>query len=103
MAKAAARHPFLSTSISRDDLPETVSPTMVHISSHPTTQPLPKRVHLALRTQLLDGSLPPGSRLDYKQLALQLGVSTTPVREAVAQLATEGFVELIPRLGAVVR
>jgi DNA-binding GntR family transcriptional regulator len=66
-------------------------------------QPLPKRVHLALRTRLLDGSLPPGTRLDYKQLSVELGVSTTPVREAVTQLAAEGFVELIPRLGAVVR
>lgn len=64
---------------------------------------LPKRVHHVLRTRLLDGSLPPGTRLDYKKLALELDVSTTPVREAVAQLASEGFVELIPRLGAVVR
>ncbi|MES2921961.1 MAG: GntR family transcriptional regulator [Verrucomicrobiota bacterium] len=66
-------------------------------------QPLPIRVHLALRKRLLDGSLPPGTRLDYKQLSVELGVSTTPVREAVTQLASEGFVELIPRLGAVVR
>jgi DNA-binding GntR family transcriptional regulator len=65
--------------------------------------PLPKRVHLTLRARLLDGSLLPGTRLDYKQLAIELGVSTTPVREAVTQLASEGFVELIPRLGAVVR
>ena len=65
--------------------------------------PLPKRVHQQLRDQLLDGSLPPGTRLDYKQLAKQLGVSTTPVREAVTQLASEGFVELVPRLGALVR
>lgn len=65
--------------------------------------PLPKRVHLTLRARLLDGSLSPGTRLDYKQLAIELGVSTTPVREAVTQLASEGFVELIPRLGAVVR
>ncbi len=66
-------------------------------------QPLPRRVHADLRSKLLDGSLPPGSRLDYKQLAKELGVSTTPVREAVTQLASEGFVELVPRLGAVVR
>ncbi len=65
--------------------------------------PLPKRVHSDLRARLLDGSLPPGTRLDYKQLSKELGVSTTPVREAVTQLASEGFVELIPRLGAVVR
>jgi DNA-binding GntR family transcriptional regulator len=66
-------------------------------------QPLPKRVHQVLRERLLDGSLLPGTRLDYKQLAIELGVSTTPVREAVTQLASEGLVELIPRLGAVVR
>lgn len=66
-------------------------------------QPLPRRIHAQLRTQLLDGSLPPGTRLDYKQLAIDLGVSTTPVREAVTRLASEGFLELIPRLGAVVR
>ena len=66
-------------------------------------QPLPRRVHAALRSKLLDGTLPPGTRLDYKQLAIELGVSTPPVREAVTQLASEGFVELVPRLGAVVR
>lgn len=66
-------------------------------------QPLPKKVHGAIRAKLLDGGLPPGSRLDYKLLAKELGVSTTPVREAVTQLASEGFVELVPRLGAVVR
>lgn len=65
--------------------------------------PLPERVHQALREKLLDGSLAPGTRLDYKQLAHELGVSTTPVREAVTRLASEGYVELIPRLGAVVR
>ena len=66
-------------------------------------EPLPKKVHAALRTRLFEGTLPPGTRLDYKQLAQELGVSTTPVREAVTQLASEGFVELVPRLGAVVR
>jgi DNA-binding GntR family transcriptional regulator len=66
-------------------------------------QSLTRRVHAALRSKLLDGTLPPGSRLEYKQLAIDLGVSTTPVREAVMQLASEGFVELIPSLGAVVR
>jgi DNA-binding GntR family transcriptional regulator len=66
-------------------------------------EPLPKKVHAALRARMFEGSLPPGTRLDYKQLAQELGVSTTPVREAVAQLASEGIVDLVPRLGAVVR
>lgn len=64
---------------------------------------LPNQVHQALREKLLYGSISPGTRLDYKQLAQDLGVSTTPVREAVSRLATEGFVDLVPRLGAVVR
>lgn len=65
--------------------------------------PLPESVHQSLSAKLLDGSLTPGSRLDYKRLALELGVSTTPVREAVTRMASEGLVELVPRLGAVVR
>jgi len=38
-------------------------------------------------------------RLDERQLAADLGVSRTPVREALAQLEREGFVRSIPRLG----
>ena len=65
--------------------------------------PLPKRVHADLLKRMLNGVLPPGTRLDYRLLAKELGVSTTPVREAVAQLASEGVVDLVPRFGAVVR
>ena len=49
------------------------------------------------------GEFPPGSRLDYKKLSAEIGMSTTPVREAVSQLASEGFLELVPRLGAISR
>ncbi|MFK5924322.1 MAG: GntR family transcriptional regulator [Verrucomicrobiota bacterium] len=56
-----------------------------------------------IRSKLLDSSLPPGSRLSYGSLGKEIGISATPVREAVGQLASEGFVELIPQLGAVVR
>lgn len=56
-----------------------------------------------IRSKLLDASLPPGSRLSYGSLGKEIGISATPVREAVGQLASEGFVELIPQLGAVVR
>jgi DNA-binding GntR family transcriptional regulator len=66
-------------------------------------EPLPKKIHETIHSRLVNGSIAPGSRLDYKSLARELGVSTTPVREAVAKLAREGFVDLIPRLGAVVR
>ena len=65
--------------------------------------PLPQQVHAAIKKRLQDGTWPPGTRLEYKLLASEFGVSTTPVREAVAQLATEGLLELVPRFGAVVR
>jgi DNA-binding GntR family transcriptional regulator len=48
------------------------------------------------------GELAPGSRLSERQLGFQLGVSRTPLREALRTLAGEGLVELSPRRGALV-
>jgi len=62
-----------------------------------------QRAYDHIRSKLLDSTLPPGSRLSYGSLGKEIGVSATPVREAIGQLASEGFVELIPQLGAVVR
>lgn len=62
-----------------------------------------QRAYRHLRQKLLDGSVPPGSRLSYGSIGREIGVSATPVREAVGQLASEGFVELVPQLGAIVR
>lgn len=62
-----------------------------------------QRAYRHIRRKLLDGSVPPGSRLSYGTIGKEIGVSATPVREAVGQLASEGFVELVPQLGAVVR
>ncbi len=56
-----------------------------------------------IRQKLLDGSVPPGARLSYGIIGKEIGISATPVREAVGQLASEGFVVLVPQLGAVVR
>ena len=64
---------------------------------------LPEKIYNHLRTKLLEGKLPPGTRLDYKKISVEMGVSTTPVREAMGKLASEGFVELVPRAGAIVR
>lgn len=62
-----------------------------------------QKAYQHIRRKLLDGSVPPGSRLSYGTIGKEIGVSATPVREAVGQLASEGFVELVPQLGAVVR
>lgn len=58
---------------------------------------LRERVYLALRDAIVTGELAPGQRLRDQQLAAQLGVSRTPVREALQRLDDEGLVETLPR------
>lgn len=55
-----------------------------------------------LRGMILSGELPPGSRMRELQLCEQLGVSRTPVREALRTLAAEGLVDLLPNRSVVV-
>lgn len=56
----------------------------------------------ALRSRILTGDLPPGAPLIQATLARDLGVSMTPVREALRDLATEGLVTLLAHKGAAV-
>jgi len=53
-----------------------------------------------LRAQIIEGRLPPASILREERLAAELDVSRTPLREAIRQLAEEGFLEQSPRRGA---
>lgn len=57
----------------------------------------------AIRRSIVDGVLKPGERLVEERLAQHLGVSRTPVREALAMLEVEGLVKSIPKKGAIVR
>ena len=56
-----------------------------------------------IREAIIDGRLTPGQRLKEEELARELGMSRTPVREALLLLQSEGLVESIPRRGATVR
>ncbi|MGF7233407.1 MAG: GntR family transcriptional regulator [Frankia sp.] len=58
------------------------------------------RVVEVLRELILNNTFPPGARLAEIELAEQLGVSRTPIREALRQLAAEALVELPPNRGA---
>jgi len=52
---------------------------------------------------IIEGQLAAGMRLNETELGVQLGVSRTPLREAIKTLASEGLIELIPAKGATVR
>src|SRR3954465_2002614 len=59
-----------------------------------------ERTLASLRELILDGDLRPGTRRGEAELADRLGVSRTPVREALSRLAAEGLVEVAPNRGA---
>ncbi|GAC1408529.1 MAG: GntR family transcriptional regulator [Chloroflexota bacterium] len=55
-----------------------------------------------LTVQILDGTLEPGTRLDQTEIAHTLGVSRTPVRDALRRLGMTGLVHVVPGRGAIV-
>ncbi len=56
-----------------------------------------------LRDHIVEGNIPDGGRVPERQLCEMLGISRTPLREALKVLASEGLVELLPNRGARVR
>jgi len=63
---------------------------------------LPNGVYEFLRDRIRSGELPPHCRLKEQDVAVQLNISRTPVREALARLEIEGLVKRVPRRGAIV-
>ena len=70
-------------------------------------QPLARSASAAaadvIREAIVDGRVSPGHRLKEEELAQQLGISRTPVREALLVLQAEGLVEAVPNRGSAVR
>ena len=52
-----------------------------------------------IRSMVIEGEIPPGARLGQVELAEQLGISRTPVREALRRLTGEGLAEFVPNRG----
>ncbi len=61
------------------------------------TMPIRETVFLNLRKMILDGTFQPGEKLNEKVVASELGVSRTPIREAMYKLEQEGLVKIVPR------
>ena len=64
---------------------------------------LNERVYQRIRDSVLNGTAPPHARLDEQSLAKEMGVSRTPIREAIGKLTKEGLVEYRPYQGNFVR
>jgi DNA-binding GntR family transcriptional regulator len=61
---------------------------------------LPEAAAERLRTLIIEGELPPGTRLNERELSERLGVSRTPLREAFRMLAGDGLLVQLPNRGA---
>src|SRR3954465_5799832 len=61
-----------------------------------------EKVMARLRTMLITGALPPGSRIDQADLVRRFDVSIVPIREALARMASAGLVEIVPHRGVFV-
>lgn len=64
------------------------------------TGSLAQRVYLSLRQAIFSLALPPGTLLRKQIICGQLGVSRSPVSEAITRLASEGLVEVVPQSGS---
>ena len=60
------------------------------------------QAYVALRAAIISGEMEPGRQLSENELAARLGVSRTPIREALVRLRDERLVEIVPQLGTFV-
>ncbi len=67
------------------------------------TKSIRQKIYEHLREQLLNGEIPPHQHLVETKIAKEVGISRTPIREALHSLELEGLIESIPRVGYVVK
>jgi DNA-binding GntR family transcriptional regulator len=72
-------------------------------NGEPGRDALVDQIAAAIRRRIMSGEITIGAQLRQAELAHELGVSRTPVREALRQLQTSGLIEVVPNRGAVVR
>lgn len=71
-------------------------------AGRPSHQSLKEMAASYIREGVVSGRLGPGAKVDQDEIAEALGISRLPIREALIELANQGFVESIPRRGAFV-
>ena len=67
------------------------------------TKSLREQVYEYLRDEIQNQNLLPGSTINLNNISQQLGISKTPLRDAIIQLEIEGFVTILPRRGVTVK
>src|ERR687883_27216 len=77
---------------------------MTHLLNQPRTKSrgtenLSARVYNQIKNLILSNEVMPGQKLHHQQLSERLGVSRTPVREALTRLVQEGYVAFLPNRG----
>jgi DNA-binding GntR family transcriptional regulator len=80
------------------------NPTNDHLSPQPLIEirSLRQQVYDYLRAEMHAGHLLPGAFIKLKEISERLGISKTPLRDALIQLECEGFVTILPRRGVLV-
>ena len=75
---------------------------MKNISKIEGYELLSQKVYRILKTEIVKGAIKPGTKLLEGKIATQMGISRTPIREALRELVAEGFVKMNPNQGIVV-
>ncbi len=87
-------HPYLNPRLQKTDVSR-----RVRAWNKISTATVTERVYEGIRDRILAEELTPGESIRQDEISRKLGVSRTPVREALTRLATEGYVEQVPRRG----